>query len=202
MRVYTLIAQPRSMIETTRFGALPRMSTSFEQAFLEAFDAHADALFRHASFRLSNRERAADLTQETFLKAWEYARTGGEIRHHKSFLYRILNNLIIDEYRKAKEESLDILTENNPVEASELLAVGSRNEKEGQLNDELLVEKIRTVIPQLPEALREAVTLRYIDDLSPKEIAALLEISENVVSVRIHRGVAKLRELCALFTTP
>ncbi len=185
------------MIEATRLGDISRMSTSFEQAFLEAFDAHADALFRHASFRLSGRERAADLTQETFLKAWEYARTGGEIRSHKSFLYRILNNLIIDEYRKAKEESLDTLTENNPVAASELLLVGSRNEKEGQLSDALLVEKIRSLIPQLPETLREAVTLRYIDDLSPKEIAAVLQVSENVASVRIHRGIARLRELCS-----
>lgn len=178
------------------------MSVTTEKIFLEAFDAHADALFRHASFRLSNRERAADLTQETFLKAWEYVRSGGEIRSYKSFLYRVLNNLIIDEYRKAKEDSLDKIVDEDPVEATELLAVGSRSEEEGRLHDELLIEKIRVLIPRLPTALREAVTLRYVDDFSPKEIAELLNVSENVVSVRIHRGVVRLRKLCDSFLLP
>ena len=76
------------------------MESREEKLFLEAFDTHADSLFRHACFRLSDRERARDLVQDTFLKAWDYLRGGGEIQNIKSFLYRILHNLIIDEYRK------------------------------------------------------------------------------------------------------
>ncbi|HUQ30101.1 MAG TPA: RNA polymerase sigma factor [Candidatus Paceibacterota bacterium] len=172
------------------------MAASYEASFLQAFDEHADALFRHASFRLSNRERAQDITQEAFLKAWEYARNGNEVRSWKSFLYRILNNLIIDEYRKSKDESLDTLLEDDPPGAQEHIAIGSRAEKEQELNDELLIEQIRTRIPELPYGLRAALTLRYIDGFSPKEVAATLGISENVASVRIHRAIARLRELC------
>ena len=81
------------------------MKKAEEKAFLEAFESYSDALFRHASFRISDRERAYDLTQDTFLKAWDYLAGGGTVKQYKSFLYRILHNLIIDEYRKKKSSS-------------------------------------------------------------------------------------------------
>jgi RNA polymerase sigma factor (sigma-70 family) len=51
------------------------------------------------------------------------------------------------------------------------------------------------LLERLEEPYREAVQMRYIDELSPKEIAEALEVSENVVSVRVNRGIAKLRAL-------
>lgn len=173
-----------------------RMSRPHEEAFIAAFDEFADALFRHARYRVSDREKAADLAQDAFLKAWDYVRDGGEVHHWKSFLYRVLNNLIIDEYRRAKEVSLDSMMEDDPAHTGALTSFDGRAEAEERLDDEMLIIRIRSFIPQLPETLRVAVALRYIDGFSPKEIAGLLETSENVVSVRIHRGVARLKELC------
>ncbi len=180
--------------------ALPRaipVSSTYETQFLTAFDEHADALFRHAFFRLSDRDRATDLTQETFIKAWEYARGGGEIQHWKAFLYRVLNNLIIDEYRRKKEQSLDTLLSDDPVRANTYIAVGSRAEREDDLDEELLIARVQALIPELPEQQRVALTLRYVDGFSPKDIAVTLGVSENVASVRIHRAVEHLRKLCA-----
>ena len=173
------------------------MPNPLEDAFVEAFDTYADALFRHACFRVGSRERATDLSQEAFIKTWDYVRGGGEVRHWKSFLYHVLNNLIIDSYRKAKEESLDALLEYDVPAHSALVADGSRTETENRFDEQLLMEKVRAHIPRLPETYRLPVTLRYVDGFSPKEIAALLNLSENVVSVRIHRGVAQLRKWCA-----
>lgn len=168
--------------------------------FLEAFDAHADSLFRHACFRLSDRERARDLTQDTFLKAWDYLEGGGEIQNIKSFLYRILHNLIVDEYRKKSSGSLDELLEDEAVAPAieALMSEGSALETEERVDERALVEKIRSFIPELPEDYRVAVTLRFIDDFSIGEIAKTTGVSENVVSVRIHRGIAKLRTLCQI----
>lgn len=174
--------------------AIP-VATPHEDEFIEAFDEYADALFRHASFRLSNRERALELTQDAFIKAWEYAKNSGEIRHWKSFLYRVLNNLIIDEYRRKKEQSLDAMFENDPVHASGALAVDGLAEKVERLDEEMLIEKMRELILQLPEQHRVVLTLRYIDGFSIEDIAATLDTSENVVSVRIHRATERLKEL-------
>ncbi|MHB1163006.1 MAG: RNA polymerase sigma factor [Minisyncoccota bacterium] len=178
------------------------MARPYEAAFLEAFDEYADALFRHASFRLSNPERVKDLTQDTFLKAWDYVHAGNEIHNWKSFLYRILNNLIIDEYRRKKEESLDAILDDSPTQANSAVAVGSRAEKEAELDDALLIERIRAFIPKLPETYRVTLTLRYIDGFSIKEIADMLGVSENVASVRTHRGLAQLKKLCGSIATP
>ena len=175
-------------------------SAPAERAFLEAFDEYADALFRYASLRLSDRERAKDLTQESFIKAWDYVREGGDVKHWKSFLYRVLHNLIIDEYRRSKTTSLDALLEEDTGSASALLAVDGRATTEEALDDQMLIKRVRELIKELPESQRIPLSLRYVDGLSPQEIAELLDLSENVVSVRIHRAVARLKEWCGPLT--
>jgi RNA polymerase sigma-70 factor (ECF subfamily) len=174
--------------------------SSTEEQFLAAFEKYSSDLFRHASFKLSNRDRATDLTQDTFIKAWEYARKGGEVKEWKSFLYHAMDNLIIDEYRKKKSLSLDALIEDDPVQATIATSSSSRSDIEDKLNDELMIEKIRGVIPQLSPQYQTVLTLRYIDDFSIPEIAKHLKITENVVSVRIHRALAHMRELCEPLT--
>ncbi len=168
------------------------------EAFLRAFEEFNEKLFRHALFRTGNRERALELTQETFLKSWDYLVSGGEVQQFRSFLYRILNNLIIDEYRKMKERSLDEMLEDDTGFLERKLSEGSRSEVEEELDKEATITLIRERIDELPDTYRSVVTLRFVDGLSPKEIAAMMQVSENVVSVRIHRGVAKLRDLCDL----
>ena len=167
-----------------------------EVAYLEAYEKYADALFRHAAFRISNRERALDLVQDTFLKVWDFVQGGGVVEQYKAFLYRILNNLIIDEYRKKKSSSLDEILENDTGAMEARLSHGSVRETEEEFDEKAMLEEIRAHIPELTDTYRDVITMRYIDCLTPKEIGSLMGISENVVSVRIHRGTHKLRELC------
>lgn len=173
-----------------------RMSRPNEDAFLEAFDAYADALFRHACLRLGSRERARDLTQDAFIKAWDYLVNGHEVREWRSFLYRVANNLIIDEYRRAKDLSLDTLLEEDRIDGAILAAPGGLREREDALDEALTLERVRTLMNELPEPYRGALVLRYVDGLSPREVGEALAISENAAAVRIHRAVGRLRELC------
>ena len=81
-------------------------NTEIMEAFTKAYDELSDAIFRHCWFRIGDRERAKDLMQETFTKSWQYISRGEKVDNLKAFLYRVANNLIIDEYRKKKELSL------------------------------------------------------------------------------------------------
>ncbi len=173
------------------------MNANTEEAFLEAFREHSDGLFRHAYFRLSSRERALDLTQDTFIKAWDYVRGGGEVGKFKSFLYRVMHNLIIDEYRRSKMESLDGMSDERRALIDAELAEGSVWEAEEALDEHALVAKVKDAVAELPNDYRSAVTLRYIDGFTPKEISRMTGETENVISVRIHRAVAKLRTILA-----
>lgn len=168
-----------------------------EQAFKNAFEAYSDELFRHASLRLSDRERALELTQEAYLRAWQYASKdkGEAIREWRPFLYRTLKHLIIDEYRKMKSYSLEGMIEGGEggsVEA--LLPPDESNTLEAAMG-RFDGKQALAALQKLPDAYREALALRFVEGLSPKEIAKILEESENVVSVRIHRGLKKLKAL-------
>lgn len=163
-----------------------------EERFLKAFDEYNDALFRHAFLRISNREKAVDLVHDTFTKVWAYLRGGYEVDNFRPFLYKVLNNLIIDEYRRRKESSLDALFEMEGVdegsfsELSESTVEGLAATIDGKKAFELLEE--------MPDQYKEVIILRFVDQLGPREISELIEESENVVSVRIHRGLKMLRQ--------
>lgn len=164
-----------------------------EDRFLKAFDEYADALFRHAVYRLSDRERAIEIVHDTFTKVWGYIRGGHEIDSYKPFLYKVMNNLIIDEYRKRKELSLDAILSEEGVDE------GSFSELHSGSIDEIIftldAEKASLLLSELPLVYREVLTLRFVDGLGPKEISTLIEESENVVSVRIHRGLKTLKDM-------
>lgn len=166
---------------------------SHEERFLKAFDEYSNALFRHAMYRLSDRERAVEIVHDTFTKVWSYLRGGHEIDSYKPFLYKVLNNLIIDEYRRRKEYSLDaLLGEEGTDEGSfpELYEGGIE-----ELTFMLDAQKASLLIGELPIVYREVLTFRFIDGLGPKEISELIEESENVVSVRIHRALKMLKDM-------
>lgn len=163
-----------------------------EARFLKAFDEYADALFRHSSIRISDRERAIELVHDTFTKVWGYLREGHEITSFRPFLYKVLNNLIIDEYRRRKEMSLDAMLAKEGVD--EGMFAELRDEPLEAMIDMLDAKQALMLVAELPDIYRETLTLRFVDGLVPREIAALIEESENVVSVRLHRGIKLLRE--------
>ena len=163
-----------------------------EERFLKAFDEYSDALFRHAFLRLSDRERAIDVVHVTFTKVWTYVRRGHHIDQFRPFLYKVLNNLIIDEYRKRKETSLDALLAVDGVDEGSFDELSESSVE--SLAATLDGKKAFELVQELPDTYREVVLLRFVDQLGPKEIATLIEESENVVSVRLHRGLKLLRQ--------
>lgn len=171
------------------------MKHEAEQRFKEAFEAYADELFRHAVLRLSNRERAHEITQECFLKTWQYVSRGEEVREMRPFLYRTLRNLIIDEYRKTKSYSLDEMLEGDDGAHMETSLLADEANEMEQAMDRFDGSRAVEVLKVLPEPYREAIVLRYVESLSIAEVAERMGESENVTSVRIHRGLKKLKAL-------
>lgn len=163
-----------------------RMPHNTEQDFLHAYDAYADAIFRHCYFRVFSRERAKELSQEAFLKTWEYLASGKEVENLRAFLYRVATNLIIDESRKKKSNSIDELSERGFDPPATRGAGAMEDISDGKF----AMEMLRT----LDRKYRDAILLRYVDDLTPKEIAGILGENENTVSVWIHRGLIELRK--------
>lgn len=159
------------------------------QEFAKAYDKFSDAIFRHCYFRLSNRERAKEIMQETFVRVWDYAGRGNKIEFTKikPLLYKTASNLLIDEYRKNKNElSLDQLKEKG-------FEIAEDTKMAQKANEGMEIEKIKKVLDTLDEKHREVIIMRYIDKLEPKEIAEAIGDTPNNVSVKINRGIKQIK---------
>lgn len=149
--------------------------------------AHHDyekMLNAHAFYKTSNHTIGEDLVQDTFAKTWKYLVRGGKIDVMKSFLYHVLNGLIIDEYRKRKPLSLDLMMESGFEPSAD---------SEDQLMNMLDGKQATLLIARLPEKYREIIDMRYVRDLSLQEISLITGKSKNAIAVQAHRGLEKLR---------
>lgn len=157
-----------------------------EQEFLKTYEREADAIYRYCYFRLYDKEKGTDFMQEAFTKAWQYISEGNDVKNIRALVYKIANNLIIDYVRKKKEASLEVMQENG-FEPGERMNEMTDN----YLDAKNAVKKLQ----ELEKEFRDVVYMRYVENLTPREIAEILGESVNVVSVRIHRGIKKLKKL-------
>src|SRR3989344_4015715 len=154
----------------------------------KAYDDFADAIFRYCCLRVSNREKAKDIMQETFIKVWERMTADGksEILNIRAFLYKTAGHLIIDDYRKKKTESLDRLQ----LAGFDMTSGGHK-----AIETSAEVRGAMELMSELDDKYREVFIMRFVDEMSPSEIAETLGDSENNVSVKINRAAKKLREM-------
>lgn len=103
----------------------------------------------------------------------------------RPFLYQLAGNLVIDWYRKHKSESLENLMDQgfDPPDLK------TDNESRAELQWAL------ANLTKLAPADRDLILWRYIEDLTPREIAEILGEKENTISVRVHRALERLRKL-------
>lgn len=157
--------------------------------FEKAYEELSEPIWKHCYFRIHNRERAQEIAQDVFMKTWDYLREGNKIDNLRAFIYRVAHNLIVNEItRRKKNLSLDEMFEESGFDPA-----GSDEEEamKNRLDGEMALKRLKTLDPNY----REALYMRYVDELSVKEIAELLGEKENNISVRIHRGMEKLREM-------
>lgn len=158
---------------------------SIRTSFENAYDEFLEPIFLFLAARLGNRERAKELSQETFMRAWKYLADGNTITNMRPFLYTTAYNLFKNELRaKRATVSLEALRESHGFDPQ-----GTDMPLDERLEQRLLIDKMG----ELPPAYADVLMLRYVDGLTVKDIAAMLGETQVTVSVRIHRGLAKLR---------
>jgi len=141
-----------------------------------------------AFYKVHDTALSEDLVQDTFMKTWLYLVKGGKIKMMRAFLYHVLNNLVIDEYRKQK---------NKAISLDEIAEKGYEpGEDESQrLYDFLDGEAALSSIKRIPLKYQQVMRMRYAQGLSLKEMSAISGQSKNTVSVQAYRGLVSLRHL-------
>lgn len=164
----------------------PKQKIKREEMLTTAHYDYERGMNSYASFKVSNRTTGQDLVQDTFLRTWAYMVKGGKVHLMKPFLYHILNNLIIDEYRKRKTSSLDVLLEKGfePSFDNQERMVNTFDGRAALL-----------LIQYLPARYEKVMQMKYARGLSLKEISLITGQSRNAVAVQAHRGLLKLKKL-------
>ena len=168
-----------------------RAKSGDADAFSHLYERYLTPIFRFIYFRVKRREDVEDLTQTVFMKAWnalpDFQERGSPF---SSWLYAIARNAVIDHWRKKE----DIIFDN---QADTLRHI---EDKDKAANPFSVVEKeekkraVRQAIGTLTDDQQEIVILKFIEDLSNKEIAEVTAKTEEAVRQLQCRALKELRQ--------
>jgi RNA polymerase sigma-70 factor (ECF subfamily) len=150
---------------------------------------HWRKVFNLAYKFVGRHDEAEDLTQDIFLKIFKALHTFDRRANFQTWLISISRNLCIDHYRSVRKERETMARE---VDAANLTPVSRERGPHGELEQIDLRQLIRQGLAELPPALKEAVVLRDLQELSYHEIAEKLRLPEGTVKSRINRGRLEL----------
>ena len=165
---------------------------------------HMPALYSAALRMTRNPSDAEDLVQETYLKAYRSYATFAEGTNLRAWLYRILTNTYINNYRAAKRrpEVTDVEDVEDLYLYKRMSAPGgirAGRSAEDEALDTFTDDVVKTALEELPEAFRMAVLLADVEGFSYKEISEITDVPIGTVMSRIHRGRRALQK--TLFDT-
>ena len=166
------------------------------RAFDELLNRTKTGIFSYIIFIVHNQEVANDIFQETFLKAItnlqmrKYAPTG----KFNAWMIRIAHNAIMDWYRRQKTKQIIDMNDDFDIASMSDKTLMETSSEDLMANAQVLAD-VKAMIDFLPEAQREVVQMRYYQNLSFKEIAALTGVSINTSLGRMRYALINLRRL-------
>ncbi len=166
------------------------------RAFDELLNRTKTGIFSYIIFIVHNQEVANDIFQETFLKAItnlqmrKYTPTG----KFNAWMIRIAHNAIMDWYRRQKTKQIIDMNDDFDIASMSDKTLMETSSEDLMANAQVLAD-VKAMIDFLPEAQREVVQMRYYQNLSFKEIAALTGVSINTSLGRMRYALINLRRL-------
>lgn len=179
-------AEQRTAAAAEDGDLLGRIAQGDRPAFAALMQRHLSAVLATARRIVRDDAEAEDIAQEAFLRLWHSAKTlEAGAYGMRPWLRRVASNQAIDRLRKAKR--LDVTDE-----------VPEQSEAAGQLQALEAAEvsaRVEEALAALPPRQRVAVSLFHFDDMSQRDVAALMALSEDALESLLARGRRRLREL-------
>ena len=157
-------------------------------AFDELVSEHRGLLFAHAHRKLSSVEASEDAVQETLIRAYRaLPRFNGEYRLGP-WLHRIMSNVCIDEANRRRRDG-----EKAEKIASQPLTRLNAPGVEEELGLDFDDSRITSALDELPDSYREALELRFVDQLDYEQVASIAGVTEQNIRARVSRARASMR---------
>jgi RNA polymerase sigma-70 factor (ECF subfamily) len=163
-------------------------------AFEPLYRKYVAQIYSLALYETRDPHTAEDVTEQTFLRALSslhgfHEQGQGEDSTFRVWLFTIARN-VISNLRRSKKRRPEA-----PLEAA--LDVAAPDDTAAAAEDRVEARRAWAAVMELPEERRQAVVLRFVDELSAREIGAVMGKSEGAVRVLIHRALASVRRSLA-----
>ncbi len=173
----------------------PNKKIAWDRIFEEEFLPHADALYTFAYHLTYNEEDANDLVQETFLKAFRFIDKYDTGTNAKAWLFKILKNAFINEYRKKTKQPTTVdYEEVINFHEEEDTNYSSYLDLRQEIFQSLIGDEVTTAINSLPVDFRTVILLCDVEGFKYDEIAKIVNIPIGTVRSRLHRARNMLKE--------
>lgn len=158
------------------------------KAFAALYDLYVAKIYRFIFFKVSKQEEAEDLTSEVFLKTWQYLaeKQDREVKSFSGLVYQIARNALVDWYRLRAHRA------ESPLDLAPEIVVEERAFADFDTHHD--ATQVLKVLRQLKQEYQEIILLRYIEELSIKEIALILKKTPVAVRVTLHRALGVLKK--------
>lgn len=157
-----------------------------EKVFESTYKLYSQDLFRFLTYSYKNPTLSEDITQNVFLKLWDQCHQF-ELSNIKSLIFTMGKNLSLNELKKSQknqgEESKEIFYSESPQDV---------------LEEKQFKENLNNSINQLTSNERTVFLMNRMDNLTYREIAERLDISQKAVEKRMHQALKKLNELLSI----
>jgi len=172
-----------------------KLVEEFRSGDIEAFNALVERwqqrIHRFAYRYFCSHDEASEITQKTFIKAYKKLDTLEDAEKFSAWIYRIANNLCLDETKRAgrrRSAPMETLIEDPAVNSI-------AENPELRVQHQQLGKLLQHALDQLPDEQRIVVIMKEYEGLKFREIAEILDVPENTAKSRMYYGLTKLREL-------
>ena len=171
------------MTNQTEEELIDRLSNFDLKALSLVYDLYSDAIYRYGYRLLGNEDLAEECVSETFKRLLESLKKGqGPKTSIHAYLYRIAHNWITDQFRRS------FPTESLPEDA----ASPAKSPEQTAL-DNLTGQEVRKGLKNLPASQRQALVLKYLEDMDNKEIGRVMNKRVGAVKALQQRGLKNLK---------
>lgn len=179
------------MVVMSEYNKTKHYDRVFEQEFLP----QVDALYTFAYHLTYNEEDANDLVQETYLKAYRFIDRYIENTNAKAWLFKILKNIFINQYRKKSKQPTRVdYEEIINFHDEEDTSYSSYQDLREEMFQQMMGDEVTNAINALPVDFRVVILLCDIEGFTYEEISKIIDIPIGTVRSRLHRARNMLKE--------
>jgi RNA polymerase sigma-70 factor (ECF subfamily) len=171
-------------LERNQESLAARLKKGEHRAAVELIDKYYKQIYLYLRRLGHSRQTSEDLTQESFLAAWQHTEQLKDNDALRAWLYRIATNTSRQHWRKNKAAV--------SIEEFELFERNPTEDEKADMDDEL--EQLKNAVAKLSLKLRQAVVLHYMQRLSIAEAAQAINIRQGTLKSRLNRAIKTLRE--------